>query len=817
METLAARIDACARAALARLRAYERETPEEARRAVDELRLLARVSDLAEAESVAERLRELLTAGDHAEVSRLADSLEACFSRERPLSPTKVPGAVPRELAPDEQQLLRGFFREEAREHLEAADECLRDLERGEPHPESAEAPVARLLRALHTLKGAAGTVGLPLVTQATHLVEDGVARARTKQGTIPPAALTRLQAGLRSLRALVELHPNAPEGAARLAELVGQLGPARRRAPRPLRGGWPDDGALDPRPLTGTLAPEPRLLRVDAAEVDQLLHALGELVLDRTRIERRALELRALADELRRARNATRSLGTDVRLARPALAARVGDVEIGIAEAIRRLDGAALGLSEEAASMRASATAMQRTLQQVRVVPLRWLFQRAERLVAEAARGEGKQVELVTRGEAIELDRSAVEQLADPLLQLVRNAIAHGIEPPADRAAAGKPLAGRVELSARQRGELVTIDVSDDGRGIDPAVVRERLVATRRLDPAHARALDDQRAIAAIFQSGFTTRATADPLAGRGVGLDVVRERVTRLGGDVVVSSRIGVGTCFTVRLPLTTAIMQALLFKIGGQVYALPAAHVVDTKSVVTTTGPSIRLGPDELPLLDLHAELGAARPAQPTSTFVVLTFDERRFAVTCDKVIGPRQIVVKSIGPLLRPLPLYAGATISGAAKVQLLLDLSALAARALTAPGFPRSRASATHQLGRILVVDDSRSVREALSMLLSGAGYRVDAASDGWEAWETLQDGHYDLVLTDLEMPRLSGYDLIAKVRADADLRALPILVVSSQSGATSRERAHAAGAAQLIPKPIDGAVLLAAITAALER
>jgi hypothetical protein len=253
---------------------------------------------------------------------------------------------------------------------------------------------------------------------------------------------------------------------------------------------------------------------------------------------------------------------------------------------------------------------------------------------------------------------------------------MAHGIEPAAERIAAGKPPIGTISLAARQEGDAVFLEVGDDGAGIDPGQVRASLIGAGRLEPEAAAAASDEQIVAAIFEAGVSTRDAADELAGRGVGLDVVRENIARLGGDITVASTPGAGTRFTVRLPLTTAISQAFLFKVAGQVYALPNVHIVDTDG--------------DMPVVSLHKVLGveATAPGDGRKLPVIgLEFAGRRLAATCDKLIGPREIVVKSLGPLLAPIGLFAGGTISGAGKVQLILDPAALVELAYPAAARP----------------------------------------------------------------------------------------------------------------------------------
>jgi two-component system, chemotaxis family, sensor kinase CheA len=670
----------------------------------------------------------------------------------------------------DELRSLRAFFLDEADEHLDAAREQLAQLRSRSGEGEM----VTALLRTLHTIKGSAGSVELPEVARAAHAFEDQLIALRTAP-TTTEAALPALEAALGELRALVEaardaLRPKRPPPLPTPAPLTE---PARP---------YNDRRAVE-RPAPG----QEHTVRVEVERIDELMDAASELVFDRTRLQRRLQDLEARARML--------GDGETLRLAH----ALADDVE---------------GLK------RTSAT-LQDRIRRVRRIEIGRLFARLVQPVRELAKKEHKEVVLATAGEETEIDKALVERIAEPLLHLLRNAVAHGIEPPDVRAAFGKPRTGTVTLSARQAGDAVEIIVADDGQGIDLAGVRRALVAAGRIDADGAAALDAEALYAALFEPGVSTRVAADDVAGRGVGLDAVREALARMHGTVSVTSTPGSGAAFTVRLPLTTVVQEALLFKVGGQVYAVAAVHVDETFEI---TPADVELGATErlkrgnfgLPLLRLGALLGVPPPpgASIRRAALVLTVGDFTFAATCDKVIGPREIVVRPLGPLLANLPLYAGATISGAGKVQLILDVTHLGEEAKK--GVHHERPVRALGLPRVLVVDDSRSIREAAQLILGQGGYAADAVADGWDAWELLQDRPFHALVTDLEMPRLDGWELIQRVRRSPELAALPIVVVSSRAEAT-KVRVLGAGADAVVPKPLKRKTLLDALDRAVSE
>jgi chemosensory pili system protein ChpA (sensor histidine kinase/response regulator) len=358
-------------------------------------------------------------------------------------------------------------------------------------------------------------------------------------------------------------------------------------------------------------------------------------------------------------------------------------------------------------------------------------------------------------------------------------------------------------------------MEVADDGRGVDVKKLRERFVESGRWSRARAELATDDDVLHALFDPGVSSRDEADEMSGRGIGLDLVRETIARLGGEVRMTSTPGRGTTFTLRLPVSTAVSQAMLFKVHGQVYALPNTQVVDTTYVDAgaTTWPPGAGGAPVVRLEHLLSIPSASLPDPPPTRrpAVILAYADQRLVCTVDKVVGPREIVVKQLGPLLAPLPLFAGATISGSGKVQLILDPAALVRAAY--PDRPLAPAASADPApdtlaGRALVVDDSRAIREALTSMLAREGWIVDVAEDGSRALALVEQLPYDLVVTDLEMPRMGGFELIDRLRAEPRTRATPVVIVSSRVTPETRRRARELAVKGLIAKPLTRRKLL---------
>lgn len=752
------------------------------------------------------------------------------------------------DFAPEEIAMLRDFFRDEAHEALEKLTSRILGL----GATPLAESDADELMRTTHTLKGSAGTVQMPNVVEYAHRLETQFSRLR--DGALPWSAavqdcLVEIVDGMRALVDATSDEGNEDLAVERLdgamAALAAQPGPgelAVQPEPAPAddaaaaettedaspEQSAPSDGVPPPYRSTNdstrsivsgevsgpTASSE--VLRVDPARIDQLMDSVGELVFDRTRIERRVQRLRSLTKQLGRTRQQLRneigSIQSATREAtREEIQARLQTLESSLAEQVTHLARSTATLLDDTDALRRTSSSLQEGLTRVRMQTAGALFQRIAPQFRYIARAAGKRIHLATTGENTEFDKTVAEQISDPLIQLLRNAVAHGIEPADARQAAGKPVDGTIRIDARHEGGIVVLEVSDDGAGINPTALRRKFVDSGRWTEARAKLSSDEDVLHAIFDPGMSSRDEADQLAGRGVGLDVARETIAQLGGEIQMTSTPGKGTTFTMRLPVSTAVTQALLFKVHGQVYAIPNVHVVETAQVPADKSaiPAyITVRGDPVPLVSMHDVLDLRRPTGARALpAIVVDYAGKRLAVTCDKIIGARQIVVKHLGELLAPLPLYAGGTISGSGKVQLIFDTAALmrlaypGSQPVDAPTAPHA-AESSSVLGRALVADDSRAIREALTRILARAGYIVDVAEDGDRAWDMLRELRYDVLFTDLEMPKTNGFELIRQLREDDRYGAMPVIVVSSRATSVNRKRAKDLAVVTFVAKPV---------------
>jgi chemosensory pili system protein ChpA (sensor histidine kinase/response regulator) len=476
------------------------------------------------------------------------------------------------------------------------------------------------------------------------------------------------------------------------------------------------------------------------------------------------------------------------------------------------------------------------------RMVPIGNLYTRLSRTVRDAATATGKSIDLSLEGADTELDNNIIQQVSDPLIHLVRNAVAHGIEDKDARPSAGKPEKGRIAVRAYHRGNHIFVEVEDDGRGIDYERVRRTLIDSGAMSPVAAAELGERELREFLFRPGFSTASATSELAGRGVGLDVVRANVHALNGEIEVRSEPGRGACFTVKVPLTLIISQALFVRCGTFVFAFPLALVeeirrlrpADIEDVGGKLLTRVRDVVTEVVRLDLRLGLQPLEPLNGYFHMVIVRVAGRQVGLVVEEVLGKDEIVIKNLGDYLRRVKLFPGTTIASDGSLILLIDLNRLVSVDTAEPqGLPASSpaarvfapgseavaagsipAEAVDPVGNdrvIVVADDSISVRKFVGRMLEKAGYRVKLASDGLEASEIVAQSGCQLVITDLEMPRMNGYELMAHLRQDPAMRRIPVLVVTSRAGAKHRDRAMKEGASGFLTKPVQEDQLIAAV------
>lgn len=781
-------------------------------------------------------------------------------------------------------------FTQESREAFESMEQSILAWEKHGGRP----ADLRNVYRLAHSAKGAAYSVGLRPFGAVLHRLEDLLEELVEERAAAAPAALSALVLGLIDrLRAdLASGETARPTWRGISEELIGRIKAVRASltaiapvsapegqpnaiapasvpeeppvpASAPVLELAPPDPLAEPEavPAAGDNRPEQGTIRVETAHLDKLMNLVGDLLINRHRLNRKLQQVTSLRGELVRARERLLHVVGDFntqhefsqrRQALAPLAAegfseleldRYDDfnilarslVEIAAdaEEIVTQIDGHFGSFSEEAVQFTNVTRQLQENVAHTRMVPLEQLMRRLQRAVHDACSSEGKTVDFVAEGADNRVDKYISDQLFRPLLHIVRNAVAHGIEPAAERAAAGKPAEGRLLVRCRTEAGRLVLEFTDDGGGLRrDAIIR---VARARGLIAPRAVLDDAQVTEMIFQPGFSTTAVTTDVSGRGVGLDVVRQELTNLGGSVTVSSRPGLGCTFLFTLPVTLAINQVMFVQCGERSYALPINFV--ERVVPAPASAFSRCGGAEMLLLENHQAVPAIRlqsrlglpGAEQAATAIVLTLAERRTALIVDRIQSKLDIVVKPLGPLLGRHPFFSGATLAGDGRVIFILDVPRLLAPGVTAgPSVPASSPVATEvpvaaevpaavRSRAVLVVDDSLIIRRIAAGYLTQAGITVDTAVDGSDALEKLRTNAYVLVVSDLEMPRVNGFELIAEMRRQPDMASIPVIILTSRDAAKHRDRALELGAADYLIKPISRERLMHAVAQQMER
>jgi len=726
------------------------------------------------------------------------------------------------------RQKLLPRFRETTADRVEKISSALLELERGA----GTQDLVQELARELHTLKGEARMMGFVGISTVVHAAEDLL------KVLVPESPGDRLDALLKACDGIVPLLEAPPDGGVAAKTMTDRLrslisaAPAPAATPPPAPAAPPKDGAprdgaaaapaaAGERPAqtgeraaaTGeheavkpdAAAPKPELgvkptgsIRGDVDRLDEIAALSGDVLVEGARALRRSRDLNGLFARWARLSDRVIALAERIREEKTArLVEQIeGDVHLLRSDTFRF----ARAQTEAASSAQAQFGLLAERIGNARLIPLSGVLAGFPRAARDMAREQGKEVECVVRGGEVGVDKAILLSLNDPLVHLVRNCVDHGIEPPDERVSLGKPRMGRIVISARTDGDLLAVTVADDGRGISPQKVRASALKKGIIGEQQAASLSARGALDLIFMAGFSTREQAGETSGRGVGLDVVRKRVTSLGGSVVVESEPGKGARFALRMPQSLSLMKVLLVRIDEDVYGIPAVDVdsvgrLDPAAITEVAGiravryrnrlmPVVALGP----LLSLN---GGPRSKRPHVAYV--SHGAEGAAVVVDGLFGEREVAVKAPGAFVKGMRFVTGAAALEDGRVALLLSTSDLvgAARRLASPALSRGR---DRRRLRILLVDDSAIAREAEAALLRSLGHEVDEAVDGEDGWSKLQAGAYHVLITDVQMPVLDGIDLTRRVKATPRFVRLPILILSSLSAPEERRRGVDAGA-----------------------
>lgn len=722
---------------------------------------------------------------------------------------------------------LRKAFSQEAEEHLQTIASGLVEIEKGNA-PSDRQAVMESVYRAAHSLKGAARSVNLTGIATLCQSMENVF--AALKRGVMTPRAedFDVLQRAVDRMAEMLAAPVGGPEpDPIALAGELDRLAPPAPAPPRPTPAtDLPLGPAAPHTPKAGTAdgpaaAPPAAAdtIRIATAKLDAILLQAEELISVKLAAEQRIAELAETLATLEawKTEHEQGGTGTGCPAYGPAPAARSAAFE-GDRARLRELHTRLRALlTALRADRRATGVLVDQLLDDTKTVlmlPFSNLFQALPRMVRDLAREQGKEVDLVLSGGETEIDKRILERMKDPLIHLLRNCVDHGLEPADVRRTRNKRPAGTIAVHVSPaEGNRVLIRVSDDGAGIDTARLRQAAVRNGVLSTAEAEALDEEAARALMFRSGVSTSARVTDLSGRGLGMAIVKEAVDKMGGTVVSDTTPGQGTTFRIALPLTLATFHGLMLQEYGGLFGIPTSNVEhalrvrkeDVRSVENRE--TIQVDGAPVALMRLGQALGMAPSREsadprPFLSVVVLACGSQRMAFAVDRLLHEQEILLKGLGRQLVRVRNIAGATVLGSGKVVPVLNVADLFKSAVMAasPSVVTRAPAAPAPRKSLLVVEDSITSRMLLKSILASAGFDVQTVVDGVEAWDALQERTFDAVVSDIEMPRLNGFDLTARIRGDAKLAELPVVLVTSLESKPDRERGIEVGANAYIVK-----------------
>lgn len=725
---------------------------------------------------------------------------------------------------------LPDLFRVEVETQTALMTEDLLALESGGNAAERLEA----LMRGAHSLKGAARIVNRELAVSVAHAMEDYFVQAQQSGSDLPQARIDQLLRGVDLLAQIANVPENASaawdaQHRATIEDLIIELSAPLAAASADGSGPEPAVPATAvaeatpvahaPAPDSPAKAAEPvgRDLRVGAENVNRLLGLAGESVVASRWVE-------GFATELRRLKRMQNSLAKSLR----GVGQSLGQLDLSeqTEAQLAELQSKAAGCQEALVARleelelfdRRFVHLSKRLYQEVldcRMRPFSDGVRGLPRMVRDDARSLGKEARLEILGETTPVDRDILERIEPSLRHLLRNAVDHGIDTPPDRLRAGKPLEATIRLEARHSAGMLLIEVSDDGPGIELDIVRRGIVEKRLTTAEVAARLTEPELLEFLFLPGFTMKEAVTEISGRGVGLDVVQTMIKEVGGSVRVFSQPGRGTRFQLQLPLTLSVLRTLLVEIAGEPYAFPLARINSAVRVPRGDVESIEgrehftFGGQQIGLIAAQQVLGLGQSPAPNLELSVIIVGEKenRYGVVIDRFLGEQELVVRKLDPRLGKVKDISAAALMADQSPVLIIDVEDLTrsienliSGGRLAQVAHAGTAESVRARKRVLVVDDSLTVRELERKLIESKGYEVEIAVDGMDGWNAVRIGQYDLVVTDVDMPRLDGIELVTLIKKDPRLSALPVMIVSYKDREEDRRRGLEAGADYYLTK-----------------
>lgn len=768
----------------------------------------------------------------------------------------------------DMQEIMEDFLIEA----FEMVDQLDQDLVELESNPEDLEL-LNRIFRVAHTIKGSSSFLNFDILTSLTHNMEDVLNKARRDELKITPDVMDVVLLSIDLMKALLQAIRDSGTDANSgidISDAVTKLQAISQGSSPVAEASEPSAKPAKPQETTPQSDPSNPL--ADEPDKDYAHMSSDEVEAEIERL----LQKRQEADKQMRAQKRASGQAGDVQApkapaeapaptaatpakpspkteGKPAAGKDEGKVATSVEQTVRvdvrRLDNLmnligelVLGknrlikiygdveerydgekfleeLNQVVSSISSVTTDLQLAVMKTRMQPVGKVFNKFPRMVRDLSRELKKSIDLVITGEETELDKSIVEEIGDPLIHIIRNSCDHGVESPEDRKALGKPEIGRVDLKAYNEGNHIVIEITDDGKGLDAEMLKLKAIEKGLISEKEADSMTDKEAFGIIFKPGFSTAKTISNVSGRGVGMDVVKTNVEKLNGIIEIDSEKGVGTTFKLKIPLTLAIIQALLVGAQEEYYAIPLSSVIETvrigqDEIYSVDGKSVlRLRDEVLSLVRLADIFGVDSVLETASEVyvVIIALAEQKIGVIVDYLIGQEEVVIKSLGYYLKSTRGIAGATVRGDGKITLIVDVAAMMEMAkevkvsinAVMEEAQSSKAKTAPSDYIVLAIDDSNTDRAIMKKCLKTLGVTVLEASNGLEGLEIVKnsDKPLDAVLVDIEMPKMDGYTFAAEVRKYNKFKNLPLIAVTSRTSKTDRMRGVESGMTEYITKP----------------
>jgi len=738
------------------------------------------------------------------------------------------------DLDPKLFQQLVDAFKVELEEQLQIITDGLLQLEKKRQGAEVRRQTLDNVFRAAHNIKGAAKGVGVEAVSTISHALESLLSALRQTGRKPSPQHVDLSLEAVDQMRTAMRAFVDGEGDASQPGNLLGRLEQASTTITDTKPPMEPESRTSKPPPKTDDNTDTPpketarkggggavvvgEVVRVATEKLERVGALAEELQVAKIEMEDHFTGIQQLRNETdqlaqlwRQSFHHVKRAGMDalpVEIRRLLTNSMDGINELNVA--VRHMYTHMRGTTTQLGYV---STALQDDVRKLRMVPATTVLQPLARTVRDIARQYGKEVSLEITGDELELDRLVLEGIRDPLLHLARNAIDHGIEDAGVRAQRGKPAEGTMRIKLQAEGGQAVIQVEDDGAGMDPQVIAAAAVKKGLVSSSDVEGMGRQELLELIFRPGFSTKEIITDLSGRGVGLDVVLTNLKMLKGNLSIDTEPGQGTTFTLRLPFTLAAEHGLLVRCGGKLLAIPVTSLerimeVTPQEVVNVEGSqALRINEQPVLLRELATvlEMPATEPLFPDKLFVVVVSKGwRTIALIVDEIVGEREIVIKPLKPPLMAVRNVAGATLTGTGEVIMVLNPSDLVESALHASAHLRlpvlSVTKAKAKAKQILVVDDSITTRTLERNILEAHGYTVTVAVDGKEAWDVLQTKEFDLLVTDIEMPVMDGFELTQQVKQNEKFKGLPVIIVTSRATDADKQRGIDVGADAYIVK-----------------